>query len=100
MSRTTISQIEAIVTAQGLALNTQDEAIVALSHQLARIERQLATLQLSQQRELPLVPTYDPCKHMTNQEFRLAYAQYRAVTNKAPTADAVRAWVRAGRPGL
>jgi hypothetical protein len=67
MSRTTIAQLEAIVTAQGIALSTQDEAIVALSHQLARLEQQVAHLQLAKPTaQLPLMPTTDPCARVKN----------------------------------
>lgn len=98
-TRTTVAQLEAVVTNLANTAVLHDDAILALKAQLDRIERQLAMLQLA---EKPThdVPTYDPCKYMSNAEFRLAYAQYRGVTGNAPTADAVRAWVRAGRPGL
>lgn len=98
MSRMTVAQLEAVVTAQSLALSTQDEAITALAHQLARLEMQVAHLQLAKPTaQLPLIPTVDPCARVTN--WRYEYARYRAATSKAPTADDVRAWIRAGRPG-
>ena len=98
-TRTTVAQLEAVVVAQANDITLAHDAILALKAQLDRVERQLAQLQLA---EKPThdVPAYDPCKYMSNAEFRLAYAQYRGVTGNAPTADAVRAWVRAGRPGL
>lgn len=95
--RTTIAQLEAVVTAQGNTIALQEDAIVALSHQLARVEQQLAHLQLGTKAEAIPQVEIDPCSRVTN--WRMEYARYRGVTGKSPTADDVRAWIRAGRPG-
>lgn len=98
MSRTTVAQLEAVVTAQANDIALAHEAIVALKKQLDRMEQQLALLQIAEKPQ-PIVHS-TPWDRMDNQARRVAYAAYRMTTGNAPNPQNVREWVNAGRPGL
>lgn len=99
-TRTTIAQLEAVVTAQAIDIAIAHEAITALSHQLARLEQQVAHLQLSAKAQPAPIAHVTPWDRMSNQERRVAYAAYRMTTGEAPNSQNVRDWVNAGRPGV
>ena len=100
MPRTTVAYLEAVVTAQANDIAIAHEAIVALSHQLARLEHQVAHLQLSAKAQPAPIAHSTPWDRMGNQERRVAYAAFRHTTGEAPNSQNVRDWVNAGRPGL
>ena len=100
MSRTTIAQLEAVVASQANDITLAHEAITALSHQLARLELQVAHLQLSAKAQPAAITHSTPWDRMDNQARRVAYAAYRMTTGSAPNPTSVKDWVNAGRPGL
>ena len=100
MPRITIAHLEAIVTAQANDIAIAHEAITALSHQLARLEHQLAHVQLASKVQPAPITHAAPWDRMSNQERRVAYAAFRHTTGEAPNSQNVRDWVNAGRPGL
>jgi uncharacterized coiled-coil protein SlyX len=100
MSRTTIAQLEAVVAAQANDIALAHEAITALGHQLARLEQQVAHLQIANKAQPAPASHSTPWDRMSNQERRVAYAAFRYTTGEAPNSRNVREWVNAGRPGL
>lgn len=98
MSRTTIAQLEAVVINLTNAYAIQAGALADAVEKIKSIELQLAHLQLNQPKPtaIPQVEYVDPCSRVQN--WKMEYAKYRAVTGNTPTADGVRAWIRAGRP--
>lgn len=100
MARITLAALEAVVAAQANDIALAHEAITALSHQLARLEQQVASLQLASKAQPAPVTHNTPWDRMSNQERRVAYAAFRHTTGEAPNSQNVREWVNAGRPGL
>lgn len=112
MSRTTIAQLEAHVAAQANDILIAHEAITALSHQLARLEQQVALLQLADKAQpttesdlsaLPIeeLEKMDLRGHpavLAVQNWGMEYVAFREFTGRAPFANGVRAWVVGKRP--
>ena len=87
MAKLTLAYLEAQVEALRITIGLQADTLGAQARKIEALEAIIAA---------PPAPAYDPCSAVKN--WGMEYKKYSCATGETPTADAVRGWIRAGRP--